>query len=209
MGLVVSIIPALTEIHLRRGIDTTWPRSSTQRPGRCIVCFVVLIVVALGNVRVLGFEVATGPVLFHVKPPSMGARLVAEQASVTHYPRIPDGRQGAVVRERIWEPVRHFSYPIPDMGVIDDAGYDAILAVIRDELDAHRMVYVHCWGGKGRTTTVIGCLLADTGLDYDAVIARIAVLRAGTCKADSPRPETSAQRDVIRRRCDRVREQNR
>jgi Cyclin-dependent kinase inhibitor 3 (CDKN3) len=105
--------------------------------------------------------------------------------------------------------LRHFSYPIPDMGVVDDAGYDAILAVIRDELDARRTVYVHCWGGKGRTTTVIGCLLADTGLIYQAVIARIAALRAGTRKADSLCPETSVQRDVIRRRCDRAREQNR
>jgi protein tyrosine/serine phosphatase len=110
--------------------------------------------------------------------------------------------------EKAGRTVRHYSYPIPDMGVIDDAGYDAILAVIRDELDAGRMVYVHCWGGKGRTTTVIGCLLADTGLDYDAVIARIAALRSGTKKATWPCPESPAQRDVIRRRCDRVREQN-
>ena len=105
-------------------------------------------------------------------------------------------------------PVRRFSYPIPDMGVIDDRGYDAILALIRDELNAGHVVYVHCWGGKGRTTTVIGCLLADSGLDYDAVITRIAELRAGTKKASSRCPETPAQRDVIRRRCDQVRRQN-
>jgi protein-tyrosine phosphatase len=45
--------------------------------------------------------------------------------------------------------VVHFSYPIPDMGVIDQDGYDAILACIRDEIAAGRVVYVHCWGGKG------------------------------------------------------------
>ncbi|CAN5867347.1 protein-tyrosine phosphatase family protein [soil metagenome] len=96
--------------------------------------------------------------------------------------------------------VRRFSYPIPDMGVIDDAGYDEILAFIRSELDAQRTVYLHCWGGKGRTTTVIGCLLVDSGLDYDAATARIALLRTGTRKVQEPCPETQAQHDVLRRR---------
>jgi protein-tyrosine phosphatase len=105
--------------------------------------------------------------------------------------------------------VRHLSYPIPDMGVVDDAGYDEILAVIGEELDARRTVYVHCWGGMGRTTTVIGCLLAETGLDYQSVIARIAALRAGTRKASTAYPQTEAQRAVIRRRCDRVRARGR
>jgi len=79
VGLVVSIVPARAEVHLR-GIDTMWRRSFTQRPGRHVVCFVVLIVVALGGVWVLGTEVASGPVLFHVQPPSMGARLAAERS---------------------------------------------------------------------------------------------------------------------------------
>jgi protein-tyrosine phosphatase len=73
--------------------------------------------------------------------------------------------------------VHHFSHPIPDNSVIDRDGYDWILACIRDETAAGRIVYVHCWGGKGRTSTVVGCLLIDDGLDYDATIARIAELR--------------------------------
>ena len=32
------------------------------------------------GVRVLGTQVASGPVLFHVQPPSMGARLAAERS---------------------------------------------------------------------------------------------------------------------------------
>ena len=70
--------------------------------------------------------------------------------------------------------VRHFAHPIPDMSVIDHDGYDEILARIRDEISAGRVVYVHCWGGKGRTSTVVGCLLIDDGLDYEAALARIA-----------------------------------
>ena len=79
-------------------------------------------------------------------------------------------------------------------------GYDAIAARIRGEIDAGRTVYVHCWGGKGRTTTVIGCLLIDGGLDYDAAIARIAELRAGTRKAIDVCPESASQHRLLRER---------
>lgn len=98
---------------------------------------------------------------------------------------------------------RYFSHPIPHYGVIDDAGYDAILARIHSELDDGRTVHVHCWGGKGRTSTVIGCLLAESGLRYDDVIDRIAELRVGTRKAADLCPESAAQHDVLRARCAR------
>ena len=96
--------------------------------------------------------------------------------------------------------VQHFAHPIPDMGVIDREGYDEIVARIRGEIDVGRVVYVHCWGGKGRTSTVIGCLLIDGGLDYDAAIARIAELRAGTRKAGDACPESVSQHRLLRDR---------
>jgi protein-tyrosine phosphatase len=86
------------------------------------------------------------------------------------------------------------------MGVLDDEGYDEIVDRIRGEIDSGRVVYVHCWGGKGRTSTVVGCLLIDDGLDYDAAIARVAELRAGTRKAIDACPESPAQHRVLRER---------
>jgi protein-tyrosine phosphatase len=96
--------------------------------------------------------------------------------------------------------IRHFAHPIPDMGVIDPEGYDAIIARILREMGSGRVVYVHCWGGKARTSTVVGCLLIDGGLDYDAAVARIAELRAGTRKAVDPCPESRSQHQVLRER---------
>ena len=52
-------------------------------------------------------------------------------------------------------------FPIPDTSIIDDDGYDDIIKYTQSEMDAGRVVYVHCWGGKGRTCTVIGCWLID------------------------------------------------
>ena len=93
---------------------------------------------------------------------------------------------------------------IPDQHVIADEGYDEILDHIRAELDAGRVVLVHCWGGKGRTGTVVGAWLIDTeGLGYPEVIDRLQELRAGSRKASHPVPDTPEQRGVLRRRAQR------
>jgi protein tyrosine/serine phosphatase len=105
--------------------------------------------------------------------------------------------------ERASREIRIFAHPIPDMDVIDQAGYDRILACIRSEIGSGRVVYLHCWGGKGRTSTVVGCLLIDNGLDYDAAIARIAELRAGTRKAVEVCPEAPSQHRLLRERAAR------
>ena len=105
--------------------------------------------------------------------------------------------------ERAGIEIRYFAHPIPDMDVIDQAGYDRILARIRGEIDCGRVVYLHCRGGKGRTSTVVGCLLIDGGLDYDAAIARIAELRAGTHKAAEACPESASQHRLLQERASR------
>jgi ADP-ribosyl-[dinitrogen reductase] hydrolase len=93
----------------------------------------------------------------------------------------------------------HRSHPVPDMGVTDDAGYDAIVATIRSAT-ADGGVYVHCWGGIGRTATVVGCLLVNGGSTGDEALARINELRAPTRKARMRAPQTEAQEAIVRER---------
>ena len=68
-----------------------------------------------------------------------------------------------------------------------------ILATIREEMDAGRPVYVHCWGGIGRTGTVIGCWLVEEGLPGPEALERIAELRRGTGASSIRSPETDEQ----------------
>lgn len=98
--------------------------------------------------------------------------------------------------------VTRVAHPIPDMGVIEHSGYDAIMATIA-AATARGAVYVHCWGGIGRTGTVVGCRLVDRGLDGDAACAEIARLRAPTRKARTTAPQTPEQFAVIRDRAQR------
>ena len=105
-----------------------------------------------------------------------------------------------VVAAKVGRQVQHFAHPIPDMGVIDPEGYDAIVARIRAEMHAGRVVFVHCWGGKRRTSTRVGCLLIDARMDYDSAIARIAELREGTRKAHEACPESPVQHRALRER---------
>jgi hypothetical protein len=100
--------------------------------------------------------------------------------------------------------VAYKRFAIPDTSVIADSGYDGILDYIRAELDAGRVVLTHCWGGKGRTGTVVGTWLIDNeGLGYPQVIDRMQELRRGSSKAEHPVPDTEEQHDVLRRRAQR------
>ena len=92
---------------------------------------------------------------------------------------------------------RRLAHPIPDMGT-PTAGH---VMQILDDIDAARAqggtAYVHCWGGVGRTGTVIGCWLMRHELDAGDPIARIAELRAEIA-GERPSPETPGQVALVR-----------
>lgn len=95
--------------------------------------------------------------------------------------------------------LRVVSHGIPDMGVRPAESYDEIIETIRAESE-RGVVYVHCWGGIGRTATVAGCLLVDGGMSSMEALDFIRAQRSVTRKAHREAPQTPAQRRVIERR---------
>ena len=94
----------------------------------------------------------------------------------------------------------HLSFPIPDLGVPSDRGQmQRILRAIDDEIAQGRGVYVHCWGGVGRTGTVVGCWLAERHGSGQIALEKLAGLWQGMAKvARKPEsPETAEQREYV------------
>jgi len=94
-------------------------------------------------------------------------------------------------------PARRSGQPIVDMGVPTIPHMTRILDEVDGALAHGGSVYVHCWGGKGRTGTVVGCWLVRHGLDGGDAVARIAELRRTVSDAASRSPETAAQRAMV------------
>ncbi len=95
-------------------------------------------------------------------------------------------------------PVEHRRFAIPDFSVPSPAAMAQILDAIDTALEAGHIVYLHCWGGIGRTGTVVGCYLVRHGWSGEAALAHIARLRRGTPDGARLSPETEFQRQMIR-----------
>ena len=95
--------------------------------------------------------------------------------------------------------VRHQRFAIPDFGVPTIAVMRAALDAIYDAHAAGDLVYLHCWGGVGRTGTVVGCLLREQGMT--AAEALTLISRKWLSMEKRPRypssPETSEQIEFI------------
>jgi len=74
-----------------------------------------------------------------------------------------------------------------------------ILVAIDDSLDAGRATYVHCWGGVGRTGTVVACWLLRHAMATEAnVLEVLASLRKQDCvHGHRESPESGAQRQFV------------
>jgi hypothetical protein len=92
---------------------------------------------------------------------------------------------------------RRVAHPIVDMGTTTVPHMSRILDDVDAAIADGGAVYAHCWGGIGRTGTVVGCWLMRHGLDGGDPIARIAELRREVADAWMPSPQTAAQRAMV------------
>ena len=90
------------------------------------------------------------------------------------------------------------NFPIVDMGVPTKALMREILDAINDSMQKGNCVYVHCWGGHGRTGAVVGCWLRQHGFSGQEALERIQKLRRHDPHlVQWESPQTPAQRKMI------------
>lgn len=89
---------------------------------------------------------------------------------------------------------------IRDLGVPAPAEMRLILDIIDQAVEAGRTVYVHCWGGVGRTGTVVGCYQVRHGMTGDQALAWLRGVWPSAAQSNwhPNTPETREQAKFVR-----------
>ena len=109
-----------------------------------------------------------------------------------HLPEIHPESGKTIVYRRM--PIRDVSIPESPEKMV------AILDCIDRALAESHVVYLHCWGGVGRTGTVVGCHLVRKGRTGEGALLELAGFwRTVEKRHKRPEsPETDSQKDYVR-----------
>jgi protein-tyrosine phosphatase len=90
-------------------------------------------------------------------------------------------------------------FPIRDRWIPTVTEMRATLDAIDCFLDAQQTIYVHCWGGVGRTGTVVGCWLLRHGKATSAdVLDKLTQMRRQDLeRGERDSPENQMQREFV------------
>ncbi|MGZ9165735.1 MAG: protein-tyrosine phosphatase family protein [Anaerolineales bacterium] len=96
--------------------------------------------------------------------------------------------------------VEYYRFPIEDFGLPSPEQMKSILDRMDERLQAGHKMYLHCWGGIGRTGTTVGCYLVRHGRTGEEALKQLAKWWKKVPKSYyHPRsPETQEQADFIR-----------
>jgi protein-tyrosine phosphatase len=93
--------------------------------------------------------------------------------------------------------VTYKRFSIPDWRTPSQQTMIEILDVIDQNIIEGKNIYLHCYGGKGRTGTVVGCYLVRHGTPVISVLGKIQELRKDIPGSNHKSPETDKQRKMV------------
>ena len=90
--------------------------------------------------------------------------------------------------------------PIRDMGIPNDLTLHWLVLTIERLLSEGRRLYLHCWGGHGRSGTVAGACLIQAGIEAKLVLRELAVRRQHNAHLRQfDCPQTAEQKRLLRK----------
>ncbi len=127
-----------------------------------------------------------------------------ERFSINHFIDLTEEGELASYKEFLSISMSHSRFPFPDQSVPESTDKVRKLMWEIDQIiraTPNIKIYIHCWGGVGRTGTIVGCMLAhQMGYDCNQAIASLRQLFKD-CPKSSYRiiPETEGQCRFIAR----------
>jgi len=96
--------------------------------------------------------------------------------------------------------IQHHNFPIGDFGLPTPEKMLKILNTLDEALQAGHKIYLHCWGGIGRTGTTVGCYLVRRGKTGNEALKQLAEWWKTVPKSQIHvhSPETREQVEFIR-----------
>lgn len=96
--------------------------------------------------------------------------------------------------------VSHQRFPIGDFGLPTPEQMNAILDTLDQSLQAGQKIYLHCWGGIGRTGTTVGCYLVRQGMSGVEALTQLTAWWKSVPKSryHLHSPETVEQMNFVR-----------
>lgn len=91
-----------------------------------------------------------------------------------------------LARSRNMAAPEFFGVPLRDAQAPTIAQMQAVLEIINDSIRRNIPTYMHCWGGHGRTGTVVCCYLISQGKTAQEAIEQLSVWRQGLPKRHFP-----------------------
>jgi len=96
--------------------------------------------------------------------------------------------------------VRFINFEIEDNYIADDKLVLNFIDILYEEFKKGTIFYVHCWGGHGRTGTIVAVLLAKIfGISADEALEKTGLYHSCRTVVRERSPQTSIQFKQVRR----------
>ena len=125
-----------------------------------------------------------------------------ERFGITHYIDLTEEGEHLPYANMLESDVQHIRFPIKDMSAPHNIEsvkeLTSRINEILHERDGNK-IYIHCWGGVGRTGMIVGCLLSEQyGFDFEKTMDAL-TLAYSDCPKSAYRatPESNEQRLFI------------
>lgn len=130
---------------------------------------------------------------------------------ITHFFDLTESHELNPYKQWLPKVIEYHRFPIKNISIPTD--YQSVLGLMKKidgiNQNPNSKIYIHCWGGVGRTGTIVACYYGFKGDDYETAMQKLKD-NFSTCpkSAYHNSPENTAQRNYVRSFIDYLKQVN-